>query len=79
MKYQLRYSDITKAPAKVIEKYGFVRGDDGVPLEYYEDGYKPVFIEINTFEELQDFINTHGTVIIFKDLALLEVYNSYRE
>lgn len=34
-------------------------------------------VEINSLDELMNFINAYGKVVVFKDK--IEIYNSYRE
>lgn len=76
MKYELCIRNPSKFSKDELLKFGFKWDTDwDVLFAYYEDGYVPVFIELNTLEDLQEFIKTHGRVIM--DDNSIEIYNGY--
>lgn len=62
-----------KKYAKKLMKLGFKI--EANPL--YISGNQELFIEINTLEELMDFVKKWGKCVIYDDE--IEIYDSYRE
>lgn len=68
--HKLSYEDLKEL------NWPFDEEDNPKNLWDYDDFALPK-IEINSLDELMDFINKYGEVVVFKDK--IEIYNSYRE
>jgi len=93
MTFELRLSSYVYDPdfdnmgdVKKYKKLGFSfeRGTSFGKKKFYWGDEKPVFIEINTLEELIDFYKEYGNLVIKESdigggIFGLEIYNGYRE
>jgi hypothetical protein len=82
MKYELIITDMRYfkySKQELIKEFGFVCNEKAKPYCEWEDEYIPVFIEINSLEELHDFIKKVDSKIIITKDNKLEIYNGGRE
>jgi len=79
MKYKLIMCKTLFTNMEEIKKYhklGFIFDEDEDGEIFVNDDLLPE-IEINTLEQLQNFISEYGQIVIHTDT--IEIYNDYRE
>ena len=78
MKYELSIRNPSKYSKDELLEFGFKWDEDyDCKFEQYEPEYVPVFVELNTLEDLQEFIKKHGKVILYENS--IEIDNGYSE
>lgn len=77
MRYLLKVTDAFNLGRDEQIALGFSFDEDGELIDEWDELYVPIFVELNTIEELQAFIKQYGRVVVNKDY--IEIYNGYRE
>ena len=77
MKYEILVSHYSSFPKDQVSELGLCVDEDNVVVWPHEYGYIPAYVEINTMEELHEFIGRYGKVVL--TATTIEIYNGYRE
>jgi len=77
MKYEVLVSSYSSMSKELISDLGLHVDDNGDTVWPCEYDYIPAFVEINSLEELHEFIGKYGRVVLTE--STIEIYNGYRE
>lgn len=77
MKYRLKVTNVEALGRPKACDLGFELDEEGSIIDEWDELYVPLYVELTTIEELQDFIERYGRVVLNKDS--IEIYNGYRE